>query len=187
MASSENQTDGRSIQRFQRRNDPGIFSVRQNIIMDIVFNCPHCRTELEVESSAAGENIPCPSCNREIQIPAASTAAPVVTPAARPAATGPAKTFSVPVTNRPAQPLITKALPSLEKQAKIESRKQVRIKTLRRSDHKHGGNDHFDDAVGEFLGQIGEDNLISISPIQYSHMELGTPVVDYGVIIVYRA
>lgn len=155
--------------------------------MDIVFNCPHCRTELEVESSAAGETIPCPACSRDIQIPSASAPAPVAPPASRPPASEPAKTFSVPVTNRPVQPLITKALPPLEKQAKIEGRKQIRMKTLRRSDHKQAGHDHFDEVVTELLNQIGEDNLVSISPIQYSHMELGTPIVDYGVIIVYRA
>ena len=71
--------------------------------------------------------------------------------------------------------------------AKIEGRKQIRMKTLRRSDHKQAGHDHFDEVVTELLNQIGEDNLVSISPIQYSHMELGTPIVDYGVIIVYRA
>ena len=37
--------------------------------MDTYFKCPHCKQELVVDSSGAGETVPCPTCNRAILIP----------------------------------------------------------------------------------------------------------------------
>lgn len=39
--------------------------------MDIVFKCPHCRQELEVDAGAAGQPIDCPSCGTKLTIPEA--------------------------------------------------------------------------------------------------------------------
>lgn len=103
--------------------------------MDIVFKCPHCQTELEVEADAAGETIPCPACNKEIRIPASSGGTPPPPPpprAATPAAKE-EKKFAVPVSNKPVEPLIQKALPSLEAQSRIDGKKLIRLKTDRKS------------------------------------------------------
>jgi DNA-directed RNA polymerase subunit RPC12/RpoP len=171
--------------------------------MDIVFNCPHCSTELEVESDAAGESIDCPACQRAIQIPAASPVTPasaprVVTPPPPPTAAGskeapataasPEKKFSVPVTNKPVEPLIQKALPSLKAQAASDGKKRLCVKTLRHSDCKEVGKDRFDETVTDFLNGIGEENIISITPINYSYVEMGTQklITDFGMAIVYR-
>lgn len=161
--------------------------------MDIVFKCPHCQTELEVEASAAGESIPCPACNREIRIPAApATSAATPPPPPRPpstAATPAEKKFSVPVSDKPVEPLIRKALPSLEAQSRIEGKKLIRLKTIRHSDCKEVGQDKFDTVVTEFLNKIGEENIISITPINYSYVEMGTQklITDFGMAIIYRA
>lgn len=162
--------------------------------MDIVFKCPHCQTELEVDAAAAGETIPCPACNREISIPAAGS------PAARPASPPPPppppqnpaqreeKKFAVPVSDKPVEPLIRKALPSLEAAAKTEGKKLLRLKTIRHSDCKEVGHDNFDAFVTEFLNKIGEENIVSITPINYSYVEMGTQklITDFGVAIIYR-
>lgn len=158
--------------------------------MDIVFKCPHCQTELEVEADAAGETIPCPACNKEIRIPASSGGTPPPPPPPRPPAP-PAKEekkFAVPVSNKPVEPLIQKALPSLEAQSRIDGKKLIRLKTIRHSDCKEVGHDNFDAFVTEFLNKIGEENIVSITPINYSYVEMGTQklITDFGLAIIYR-
>jgi DNA-directed RNA polymerase subunit RPC12/RpoP len=160
--------------------------------MDIVFHCPQCRQELEADSSASGEQISCPSCNAAITIPASAPpgvhspkpAAPAS--AATPGASG-ERTFAVPITKEPVQPLIQRPLPPLEAAARDTARK-MRIKTIRHSDCREVGHDHFDTTVTEALNKIGEENIITISTINYSYVEMGTQklVTDYGVMIVYR-
>jgi len=43
--------------------------------------------------------------------------------------------------------------------------------------------------VSNFLGKIGEHNIISITTISYSHIDIGSQKLlqDYGVMIVYKA
>ena len=158
--------------------------------MDIVFKCPHCQTELEVEADAAGETIPCPACNKEIRIPASSGGTPPPPPPPRAAtpATKEEKKFAVPVSNKPVEPLIQKALPSLEAQSRIDGKKLIRLKTIRHSDCKEVGHDNFDAFVTEFLNKIGEENIVSITPINYSYVEMGTQklITDFGLAIIYR-
>jgi len=38
-------------------------------LMDLIFNCPKCGQELEVDASGAGQEITCPSCSESIRIP----------------------------------------------------------------------------------------------------------------------
>jgi DNA-directed RNA polymerase subunit RPC12/RpoP len=159
--------------------------------MDIVFKCPHCQTELEVEADAAGETIPCPACNKEIRIPASNGGTPPPPPPSRlptPEAKE-EKKFAVPVSNKPVEPLIQKALPSLEAQAKSDGKKIIRLKTIRHSDCKEVGHDNFDAVVTEFLNKIGEENIVSITPINYSYVEMGTQklITDFGLAVIYRA
>lgn len=167
--------------------------------MDIVFKCPHCQTELEVDSGAAGESISCPACNRDINIPAASAtpppppAAPTPPPPAPPASPAPrpeaaVKKFSVPVSDQPVAPLIRKALPTLDAQAKIDGKKLLRLRTIRHSDCKEVGHDNFDAEVTEFLNQVGEENIVSITTVNYSYVEMGSQkiITDFGVAVIYR-
>jgi DNA-directed RNA polymerase subunit RPC12/RpoP len=164
--------------------------------MDIVFKCPQCQVELEVDADAAGQSINCPQCNRSITIPAANAPgnrAPTPPPppvGGTVAAAAPTveRRFSVPVTDKPSEPLIQKPLPSLEAQAQREGKKMTRVKTIRHSDCKEVGHDNFDATVTEFLNKIGDENIVSMTPINYSYVEMGTQKLlnDFGVMIVYR-
>jgi hypothetical protein len=64
----------------------------------------------------------------------------------------------------------------------------VRIKTFKRSDCVEVGKDRFDEIVSAFLARVGQPNIVSINPISYSYVELGSHAIlaDYGVTIVFR-
>lgn len=179
-----------------------------NCIMDLVFNCPACDQELEVDDSGAGEEINCPACGKVIRIPeTAASAAPAargVAPVAAPdggdivpgqpinaiAASAAAKVerhLKVPVHSKPPDKLIAKPPVPLEVAAK-ETDRQLRVKCIRHVDCCEVGHDKFDDTVSSFLGKIGEQNVVSINTISYSFVDIGSQklLTDYGVMIVYR-
>ena len=64
----------------------------------------------------------------------------------------------------------------------------MRVKSFRHSDHVEVGKDHFDEHVCQWLGKVGEANVISISPFTYTHQDLASRawVTDYGILIVFR-
>jgi hypothetical protein len=170
--------------------------------MDLVFNCPKCRTELEVDSSGAGEEIDCPVCKERIQIPATEGAPTAAAPESGWGAGGPKpvntisvsaaakveKHLKVPVHDKPTEKLVAKAAVPLEVAAK-ESDRTMRIKCIRHVDCVEVGHDKFDDTVGSFLGRIGERNIVSITTISYSIVDIASQKLlnDYGVMIVYKA
>lgn len=159
--------------------------------MDVVFNCTHCGQELSVEVAGAGFEIQCPTCNGTLVVPKATNDnTRVLNPMAASAAAREEKHFSVPQrdaagANAPA-PLIAKPLKPLD--AAAHEGIQTRIKTIRHSDCVEVGKDRFDELVSQFLGKVGEADLVSITAINYSHQELGTRawISDFGVIIVYK-
>jgi len=157
--------------------------------MDIRFKCPNCNQELEVDASGAGSSIQCPACSNAITVPSAEGIAVVAAPA--PTAEAPPheeKHFSVPVHEHlDAELLIQKANRPLDVAAK-ESDKMMRIKTFKRSDCVEVGHDRFDEIVTAFLQRVGQANVISLNPINYSYQELSTRtvMVDYGLMVVYR-
>ncbi|MFM7216030.1 MAG: hypothetical protein ACKO3H_14245 [Verrucomicrobiota bacterium] len=156
--------------------------------MDIVFKCPGCHQELEVDSSAAGETIPCPSCARTLSIPQPDPANLKIGIASHAsAAARQEKHFAVPVSEKPVQPLIQKALPPLQAAAK-EGKRHLRTRTIRHIDCREVGQDKFDQTVSEVLGEIGDDNVVGLHPISYTYVEMGSQKIlsDYGVIIVYK-
>jgi DNA-directed RNA polymerase subunit RPC12/RpoP len=166
--------------------------------MDIIFNCPKCEQELAVDSSGAGTEINCPSCSEKILIP--QTAAPPgfvppsrthdpAHPVSTMASSAAAKVemhLKVPVHDKPAESLIEKPLVPLEVAAK-ESDRKMKVKTIRHTDCIEVGKDRYDEIVSEFLQKVGRDNIISISPINYTHMDLGTRALmtEFGVTIIY--
>ena len=162
--------------------------------MDIVFTCEKCNQELSVDESAAGMEIECPSCGQRLNVPGSPPPlAPAASGALNPMASSAAARaeqphFKVPNYDKaPPTAAIEKALIPLEAAAKITD-KQIRVRTLRHSDHVEVGKDLFDDHVSIILQKIGEPNIISISPIAYTHLDLATRqwITDYGVIVVYR-
>ena len=65
----------------------------------------------------------------------------------------------------------------------------MRVKCIRHVDCVEVGHDRFDEMVSQFLGKIGEQNLVSITTIAYSHIDISSQklLTDYGVMIVYKA
>ena len=166
--------------------------------MDIIFKCPHCDQELEVDAGGAGSTLECPSCSNVITVPTTqsgnavtATAQPITAPASQPVPAPPPpveeKHFSVPTAGSAGDLLIKNKKRPLDIVAK-DGDKRMRIKTFKRSDCQEVGRDRFDEKVSEFLEMVGQINIVSINPISYSMEDLGSHamVVDYGVLIVYK-
>ena len=158
--------------------------------MDLIFKCQNCEQELSVDSSGSGSEIECPSCGQKIIIPQPDQADAVqphlVNAITASAAAKEDRHFSVPQRDKKAEVLIEKPLTPLDAAAKEGI--QLRIKTFKRTDCVEVGKDHFDEVVSKFLEKIGESNVVSISPIAYSHQDLASRdwVTDFGVMIVYK-
>ena len=165
--------------------------------MDVIFNCIHCDQELQIDAGGAGTEIVCPTCGGKVVIPhPPDSPSETVTTTTHAAAMPSIKTsaaakeehhFKVPVReNAPAESLITKANKPLEVAAKEGIK--IRVKTIRHSECVEVGHDRFDEMVTNYLNKVGQDNIISISPINYQHFDIGTQkmLTDFGVIIVYK-
>lgn len=169
--------------------------------MDVIFSCPKCEQELAVDSSGAGSEINCPSCGEAIVIPQPERAAPrpgvetdpngqradvhPINPIASSAAAKVEMHLRVPV-HKTTESLITKPLAPLE--VAKDADKVIRVKTIRHTDCIEVGHDRFDEIVSNFLGKIGETNVISINSITYTNLDIGTQKImtEYGVFIVYK-
>jgi len=178
------------------------YSATERPLMDVIFNCPKCEQELAVDSSGAGTEIECPSCGESIVIPEPETVVPKgeapdvpagprvevhpVNPIASSAAAKVEMHLRVP-TNKSAESLIAKPLPPMEAAAK-DAEKQIRVKTIKHTDCIEVGHDKFDEVVSRFLGKIGEANLINITPLTYTYLDIGTQklLTEFGVLIVYK-
>jgi predicted RNA-binding Zn-ribbon protein involved in translation (DUF1610 family) len=182
-------------------------------LMDIIFNCPTCNQELEVDVAGAGSEINCPNCQEVIVIPhvgtqgtrttgadtsgkipvsasmaAVAAAHQPVNAMATSAAAKVEMHLKVPVRSEPTQSLIAKPLPPLEVAAKKETDRRLRVKTIRHTDCIEVGHDKFDEFVTKFLEKVGESNIHSITPMTYTHLDIGSQklMTDYAVMIVYR-
>jgi DNA-directed RNA polymerase subunit RPC12/RpoP len=172
--------------------------------MDVIFNCPKCEQELAVDSSGSGTEIECPSCGESIVIPEpeairarpgvhidAPVAARVeglpINPIASSAAAKVELHLRVP-THKTGESLISKALPPMEVAAAKDTDKKVRVKTIKHTDCIEVGHDRFDEMVSNFLGKVGESNIISITPLTYTFLDIGTQklMTEFGVLIIYK-
>jgi DNA-directed RNA polymerase subunit RPC12/RpoP len=156
--------------------------------MDLIFRCVHCDQELAVDPAGAGTEIDCPSCGQPITIPDPEPQSiRTLNPIASSAAAKEVKHFAVPVRSTPTEVLIEKQANKLDVPGK-SGEKKIRIKTIKRTECLEVGHDKFDEIISEFLGKIGEDNIVSVTPISYSHFDLNTRqnMMDYGVIVVYK-
>jgi DNA-directed RNA polymerase subunit RPC12/RpoP len=177
---------------------------RKASIMDVIFNCPKCEQELAVDSTGAGTEINCPACGETIVIPTPELLASrpgvdtdggaprvevhPVNPIASSAAAKVEMHLRVPDHKTPADRLIAKPLVPLEAAAK-ETDKKIRVRTIKHTDCIEVGRDKFDEVVSNFLVKIGESNMISITTLVYTHLDIGSQklMTDYGVMVVYRA
>lgn len=164
--------------------------------MDIIFNCPKCDQELAVDGSGAGSEISCPTCGEKIVVPQTASQQPGSTIAGHEAAhssmasSAAAKVemhLKVPVRTQPTESLIAKPLVPLEAAAK-DTGKHIRTKTIRHTDCIEVGHDKFDEMVTHFLDKVGEENIISINTLTYTHLDIGSQklMTEFGVLIVYR-
>jgi len=169
--------------------------------MDVIFNCPKCDQELAVDSSGAGSEINCPACNTLITIPepesvvsrpsAEAVAAARVEPhpinAIASSAAAKVEMHLKVASNKAPESLIAKPLAPLEVAAK-ESDKRLRVKTIKHTDCIEVGHDRYDEFVSNFLIKVGESHIVNISPINYSHVDIGSQKIltDFGVMIVYK-
>jgi len=156
--------------------------------MDVVFICPNCKQELEADASLAGTEIQCPACNVSIAIPAADPAnVRTINPIVTSAAAKEEKHFVVPMRDEPTEVLIKKPARPLEVAARDEE-KRIRVKTIRRTDCIEVGHDRFDEVVTEFLGKVGQENIVSINTVTYTALDIGTQklMTEFGVLIVYK-
>ncbi len=168
--------------------------------MDVIFNCPKCDQELAVDSSGAGTEINCPSCGEVIVIPGrdsrpgpdSNSALPrldahlPVNPIASSAAAKVEMHLRVPVHKTPSESLIEKPLAPLE--VAKDADKKIRTKTIRHTDCIEVGHDRFDEIVSNFLGKVGEANIISLNTVTYTHLDIGSQKImtEFGVLIVYK-
>lgn len=156
--------------------------------MDLIFQCPNCDQEMAVDSVAAGTEIECPSCNHTLTVPeAVPQNIQTLNPIAASAAAREDRHFSVPSHETPAEALIKKPPAPLEIAAK-DGDKRLRVRTIKHGDCVEVGKDRFDDLLTEFLAKVGEANIVSITPIFYSHTDIATRqlMTDYAVLVVYR-
>jgi DNA-directed RNA polymerase subunit RPC12/RpoP len=169
--------------------------------MDVIFNCPKCEQELAVDSSGAGSQINCPACGQPIIIPEPDSAlnrpgvdndasprieVHPVNPMSSSAAARVEMHLRVPV-HKTTEMLIEKPLAPLEVAAK-ETDKKIRVKTIRHTDCIEVGHDKFDEVVSNFLMKIGETNIVNITTLTYTILDIGTQklMTDFGVMVVYR-
>lgn len=156
--------------------------------MDINFHCVHCKQEITADSAGSGSQVACPTCGATITIPEPD--ANNIRPHNAMASSAAAKEerhFSVPVREAPSEILVQQSARPLEFAAK-ETDKKMRIRCIRRTDCVEVGHDRFEEVVTEFLNKIGESNVVTISPVNYTHIDMGSRAIltDYGVLIVYR-
>ncbi len=174
----------------------------KNPLMDVIFNCPKCEQELTVDSIGAGTQIPCPTCGESIEIPEPETILPrpgvanevpaarvephTVNPISSSAAAKVEMHLRVP-SHTSTESLIAKAPPPLEV-AVVETEKKLRTKTIRHSDCIEVGHDKFDEIFTKFLSKVGEANIVSINPVTYTFLDIGSQklLTDFGVLVVYR-
>ncbi|MEO5802710.1 MAG: hypothetical protein ABIR24_04205 [Verrucomicrobiota bacterium] len=156
--------------------------------MDLIFKCIHCDQELAVNPAGAGSEIECPTCGQSITIPDAEPQnIRSLNPIASSAAAKEVKHFAVPLRGTPTEVLINKTVRAHEVVAK-EGDKKLRIRTIKRTECLEVGHDKFDETVSGFIGKLGQENVVTVTPITYSHFDLNTRqnMTDYGVIIVYK-
>ncbi|MCF7763134.1 MAG: hypothetical protein K9N62_05625 [Verrucomicrobia bacterium] len=155
--------------------------------MDMIFACSSCKQQLEAETSMAGNEIACPSCGSSIVIPEPDVMNVKINAIAASAAAREEYHFSVPVHEEPTESLIQKPVKPLASVSK-DGKKGLKLRTIRRTDCVEVGKDLFDEVVTKFLNEVGEADLVSITPLTYTHLDLGTRelMTDFGVMIVYK-
>ena len=157
--------------------------------MDVTFHCPHCQQELMVDAGAAGQAIQCPTCNTEITVPQVDiTNIHPHNPIHGSAAAQVEHHFVVPVHEGPAEVLIVKHKKEEDELSEEETKKKIRIRIFRHTDCVEVGHDRYEEFVAAFLNKVGWNNVLSTTPLTYTHIDIATQKIltDYAIQIIYR-
>ena len=154
--------------------------------MDIVFNCPQCAQELEVDENASGEEIQCPTCSDSITIPApdAEGVSKVEATESNTERDGESDSgsekpqFSVRSDYRKTEVLVREKKKD-EDEEEDDGIKRLKIKTIKHSECVEVGRDRFDEIVSSFLNKVGEDDVISVNTIDFTTIDIKNPETAY--------
>jgi len=151
--------------------------------------------------------VTCPvpqGCNMEYEIPTAeevetSRTVGAESSASTPETTGESKPVEASDEQEPEKPKFTGPFRYVSKDDEAEGAEEIEqllgqededevvsplmIRTFRQLDCVVRGKNRFDDMVSKFLGEVGRENVISVTPINYTNK--AENVNDYGVIIYY--
>jgi hypothetical protein len=156
--------------------------------MDVTFPCTSCNQILEADAALADTQIQCPTCGVTLTIPHPDLHnVKVLNPIATSAAAREEKHFTVPVREGPSEILVAKPKARLP-DVPDDGRRHLRVKSIRRIDCVEVGHDRFDEVVTEFLEKVGEENLVSVTPITYTYIDIGSQklLTDFGILILYK-
>lgn len=179
----------------------------------IQFDCPHCGVDAEIDDDTIGElwahfsgQVTCPppqGCNMQFEIPAIEEVKKLragadsepeveqetevngegVTP------TKPTENSKLADAKEPEEEDSSSVEEEFEKYVASKDGKTTKvtsplsIRTFRRMECIVQGQNKFDETVSMFLGEIGRENVISVTPFTYR--EKGEEWTDYGVIVYY--
>lgn len=155
--------------------------------MDLTFHCPHCQQELIVDADAAGQVIQCPTCSAEIGVPMPDvTNIRPMDPIQSSAAARVEHHFVVPVREGPPEVLIQTA--KKEEDVTAGPEKKIKIRIFRHSDCVEVGRDRYEEMVAAFLNKVGWENILSATPLTYTHIDIATQKIltDYAIQFIYR-
>ncbi len=140
-----------------------------------------------VDAGAAGQAIQCPTCNTEITVPVPDiTNIHTHNPIHDSAAARVEHHFVVPVHEGPAEVLIVK--PITEEVVAVEGPKKIKVRIFRHTDCVEVGHDRYEEFVAAFLNKIGEENIINLTALNYTHIDIATQKIltDYAIQVIYR-
>lgn len=149
------------------------------------IECPTCATVLTIpspeEAKSTSEEHTVATHTKRAEGETSSTGAMASSAAAKEVVH-----FQVPQREGGVELLVKSTSKPLDVAAK-ESDKKIRVKTIRHTDCMEVGRDRYDEIVTQFLQRVGRENIVSISPINYSHIDMATKAMmtEYGVSIVY--
>lgn len=96
--------------------------------------------------------------------------------------------FSVPVHNKPTEILVQKVVKEEDVPATPDAKKRIKLKIFRHTDCVEVGHDRYEEIVSQFLNKVGEENVINLSNLTYTHVDIGSQKIltDYAFQILYR-
>jgi hypothetical protein len=160
--------------------------------MNIVINCPHCSQEMIIDDSGVGASVPCPTCSKDFVIPQGRTEDEVkkereATGGGAPKPEEKKKDAKKPM---PSKEELDQLLPGAKKGPATkasEDKAGVKVKVFQHHLCIDMGKDLFPGMVADTLDAIDKEDIINISPLNYSYKDSGGDIItEFGVMIIYN-